>query len=248
MTKRKGFTLIELLVVVAIIALLIAILLPSLAKAKEKAVTVRCLANLKALTQGAISYATEWDQQLPNTRGQPDACTSAGTYQMNNGSTLLSFGLLYFGKSITDPRVYYCPAQQNTDFMLNPSFTSGPAWLAKNKAVQGGRIGYQFQVHMSSFTTGTNGTGVMAYPKYSQYPSSAIMGCDILWGTTDIAHGSSALPAKTFFNASFSDGHAQSITNPAVVGALSSQWGDSTTAPKQGIVPCVTLLEAKSGL
>jgi len=47
MSRRKGFTLIELLVVIAIIALLMAILMPALARVKEQARTVACLANLK---------------------------------------------------------------------------------------------------------------------------------------------------------------------------------------------------------
>ncbi|MFB0551827.1 MAG: type II secretion system protein [Phycisphaerae bacterium] len=47
MSRRKGFTLIELLVVIAIIALLMSILMPALARVKEQARTVGCLANLK---------------------------------------------------------------------------------------------------------------------------------------------------------------------------------------------------------
>lgn len=63
--RNRGFTLVELLVVVSIIALLISILLPSLKKAREQTKATVCLSNLRALGQGLMLYATEYDGRLP---------------------------------------------------------------------------------------------------------------------------------------------------------------------------------------
>jgi prepilin-type N-terminal cleavage/methylation domain-containing protein/prepilin-type processing-associated H-X9-DG protein len=67
LVRRVGgaFTLIELLVVVAIIALLISILLPSLARAREGARTSVCLSNLKQMCSGVLLYAADQRSNLP---------------------------------------------------------------------------------------------------------------------------------------------------------------------------------------
>src|SRR5438477_9528189 len=57
-SKRPGFTLIEVLVVVAIIALLVAILLPSLAKARLQARRTMCLNNIRSMEQAHWMYMT----------------------------------------------------------------------------------------------------------------------------------------------------------------------------------------------
>jgi prepilin-type N-terminal cleavage/methylation domain-containing protein len=63
--RRTGFTLVELLVVIGIIAILIALLLPTLAKAREQANRTACLSNLRQLSVAAVQYAHNYKGQFP---------------------------------------------------------------------------------------------------------------------------------------------------------------------------------------
>lgn len=65
----RGFTLIELLVVVAIIAVLIALLLPTLAKARDQATAVACASNMRQIGIIAMTYRQEFDGYLPPAYG-----------------------------------------------------------------------------------------------------------------------------------------------------------------------------------
>jgi len=88
--KRKGFTLIELLVVVAIIALLISILLPSLSRARELAKRAVCASNMRGVGQGLHIYANDNTEWLPVHFFKPP------TYQA--GPPITMTGMQYVGQ------------------------------------------------------------------------------------------------------------------------------------------------------
>ncbi len=110
---RAGFTLIELLVVIAIIAILAGMLLPALAKAKQKATGISCLSNLKQLTLAAVLYCTDFnDRIVPNYVDNTNAWIG-GDVSLPLGATNIAdirVGRLFpYNRS---EMIYRCPADK----------------------------------------------------------------------------------------------------------------------------------------
>jgi len=129
--ERRAFTLIELLVVIAIIALLISILLPSLARVKEITRRAHCAVNLRSIAQACIMYSEANQQRFPSAwqpptvdlsktcntavggrRGLPDGwMTAGGPAAIDNQSSYRSYYRLLMrgSRAYLQPKQFICP-------------------------------------------------------------------------------------------------------------------------------------------
>ncbi|MBR4673229.1 MAG: DUF1559 domain-containing protein [Victivallales bacterium] len=116
MNNKKSFTLIELLVVIAIIAILAAMLLPALAKAREKARAISCVNNMKQLGTQTLLYCDDFDDFLPH--GDSGVPAEGKVHPLWNE---IMMGVLYsssyknFTGNYLDSKTLKCPGADQMD-------------------------------------------------------------------------------------------------------------------------------------
>jgi prepilin-type N-terminal cleavage/methylation domain-containing protein len=242
MQKRAGFTLIELLVVIAIIAVLIAILLPSLGRARERAKIVRCASNLRSLGTAATTYASEWNDAIAPPFRHDSANASSDylpfhaylIYSNNTGNKVWGPGLLYNANGATlrapngsiinvvgagqikDPRVFFCPSQPDAGFTFPQGGDKSNEWLYYLGQAQGTtnvRIGYLYAPYAEA-----NSANHYKFPwnKLGKMPKHNFLASDLIVNKSSISHMGNDGVAATW-NLLFTDGHVDASVDSYVV-------------------------------
>lgn len=117
MKRRMGFTLVELLVVIGIIAVLIAILLPALARAREQGKNAACMAQMRNLGQALLMYANDNKGRLPQ-----HPSNAIWLWDLPFGSR---DGIVKYGGT---RKTLYCPffPEQDVDELWDGTFGGAP--------------------------------------------------------------------------------------------------------------------------
>jgi len=121
--KKLSFTLIELLVVITIIAVLAALLLPTLNSAKERARMVQCINNLRQLTFAHIAYAED-HRRFMCTANDALTTTPAGWLLGPNLPTVVTNSILIQKKYIPNKTLFKCPTDKGV--RLDPAAITPP--------------------------------------------------------------------------------------------------------------------------
>jgi prepilin-type N-terminal cleavage/methylation domain-containing protein len=241
--RRSGFTLIELLVVVAIIALLIAILLPSLARAKNQAKKTACASNMHQIGIALNTYGAEYENNLPPETGRGFETYGYGTtstrhlymrwgyanvapYTFPNGRTDTTHWrelICMDVGTVKDPRVFFCPGQSNTTWMYTKpaSSTTDPySFLGPINA----HSGYSYQLHLGgnplmspTFVTGPQKLNVKGQYNGAAYTKLTSLPKDI-WLMSDKIYDVISIPhaANAGSNGLFGDAHVEFGSNSKI--------------------------------
>lgn len=114
--NRAAFTLVELLVVIGIIAVLIGVLLPALAKARESANALKCASNLRSVGQGLALYVAQYKGTLPTSylyRGMTLDVSSGSETPATASDGYVHWSSYLYGTGAVPKDAFRCPSLNN---------------------------------------------------------------------------------------------------------------------------------------
>ncbi len=193
----RGFTLIELLVVIGIIAVLAAMLLPVLAKAKERALKIACMSNLHQIGIGLTLYAGDNRDKVPSEAAGGTAWPWDMPWDAGNLMLTAVGGT---------PKIFFCPSTA-------PRFTDWQNWQEPGVVAGIGQNLWNFNpnvTHITGYTFAFSGKGSLLYWTNQNQSINIEHVITIVTAVTTLANGPMISPADRVISADsvLSEGNA----------------------------------------
>jgi prepilin-type N-terminal cleavage/methylation domain-containing protein/prepilin-type processing-associated H-X9-DG protein len=209
-----AFTLVELLVVIAVIAVLTAMLLPSLHRARQQAKNVACANNQRQLVMGVHMYVMNNDGWMPNQVNwgaslfSPALARSA--FNWDEPAQYTGLGLLYHWNYVTSPATFWCASEDAPHLTAGSRSGSGMARLPLGTVAVDTTYWYRFGFGMRYGGTTGNRTGPLCAKLTTlKRPDDGVLMC-AGWnggGNEPNYIRASHLHLDRGFNLAFVDGH-----------------------------------------